>query len=202
MHMFLWKKLPQVAQRVVFAEFDWKYHAFLNIKTEVWDLKILLFIYWNHVFLGSIETYFLEVCAYVSVKRTTASVWEVCFCLISLEISHFFKYKNGGVGPNNFIVNLLKLFFLGSVEHIFWKSMHMCLWKEPTQLPQRAVFCCFLLEILHLFKYKNGGVGFKILLFSCRNDIFLGSIETFFLEVCAYLSVKKATARDWEVRFS
>ena len=32
-------------ERVVFAEFDWKYHIFLNIKSEEWDLKVLLFNY-------------------------------------------------------------------------------------------------------------------------------------------------------------
>ena len=32
-------------KRAVFAEFDWKYHICLNIKTKEWDLKILLFNY-------------------------------------------------------------------------------------------------------------------------------------------------------------
>ena len=34
-----------MSERVVFAEFDWKYHIFLNIKSEEWDLKVLLFNY-------------------------------------------------------------------------------------------------------------------------------------------------------------
>ena len=76
----------------------------LNIKTEKWKLKDLLFNYCNDLFLGSVETYFLEVGAYLSVKRATASVREVRFCLISLQISHLFKYKNGGVEPISFIV--------------------------------------------------------------------------------------------------
>ena len=50
------KGRPWVCERVVFAEFDWKYHIFLNIKTEQWDLKILLFNYWNDIALGSVET--------------------------------------------------------------------------------------------------------------------------------------------------
>ena len=39
-----------------FADFDWKYHIFFNIKTEERDLKILLFNYWNDLALGSVET--------------------------------------------------------------------------------------------------------------------------------------------------
>ena len=34
-----------MSERVVFAEFDKKYHIFLNIKTEEWDLKISLLNY-------------------------------------------------------------------------------------------------------------------------------------------------------------
>ena len=92
-----------MSERVVFAKFDWKYNSFLNGKTDEWDLKILLFNHWNDLALGSVETYFLEFGAYVSVKRATGCVWEGGFCWIWLEISHFFKYKNGGVGPKNFI---------------------------------------------------------------------------------------------------
>ena len=109
----------QVSERFVFAEFDWKYHIFLNINTEEWELKTLLFNYWNDIFLGSVETYFLEVGAYVFVKRTTASVWEVRFYWIWLEISHFFKYKNGGVWPKNFIIWLLKWYFLRLSRNVF-----------------------------------------------------------------------------------
>ena len=36
------KKPPQVSERVVFADFDRKYHVFLNIKTEEYDLKIFM----------------------------------------------------------------------------------------------------------------------------------------------------------------
>ena len=104
LHNCLWKEPLQVSERVVFAEFDWNYHTFLNIKKDEWDLTILLFNYWNDLVSGLVEAYFLEVDAYVCVKRATAGVWEGGFCWIWLEISHFFKYKNGEVGPNNFIV--------------------------------------------------------------------------------------------------
>ena len=93
-----------MSERVVFAEVECKYHIFLNIKTEKWDLKILLFHYWNDLSLGSVETYFFDVGAYVSPKGDTTGVWEGRFCWIWLEISNFFKYKNEGVGRKNFIV--------------------------------------------------------------------------------------------------
>ena len=50
----------------------------------------------------------MEVGAYVSVKRANGKVCEVRFWLILLVISHFFKYKKGGVRPKNFNVQLLK----------------------------------------------------------------------------------------------
>ena len=74
------------------------------MKMEEWDLKICLFNYWKDLVLGSIETNFLEVSAYVSPTGVTVGVWEGRFCWILLEISHFFKYKNRGVGSENFIV--------------------------------------------------------------------------------------------------
>ena len=77
---------------------------FLNIKMGEWELKIWLFNYWNDLALGSVEKYFLEVGAYVSLKRATTGIWEVPFCWIWMKRSHFFKYKNGGVGTKNLIV--------------------------------------------------------------------------------------------------
>ena len=109
----------QVSERFVFAEFDWKYHIFLNINTEEWELKTLLFNYWNDIFLGSVETYFLEVGAYVFVKRTTASVWEVRFYWIWLEISHFFKYKTEECDLKTLLFDYWNDIFLGSVGMSF-----------------------------------------------------------------------------------
>ena len=78
---------------------------FLNIKTEDWDLKILLFNYWNDLALGSVETYFFEVTAYMCLKGATAGVWEGRFCWIWLDMSHFVKYKKGVVGPKVLLFN-------------------------------------------------------------------------------------------------
>ena len=104
----LWKEPPQVSERVDFAVFDWKYQIFSNIKSEELNLKNLLFNYGNNLVLGSVETYFLEVYAYVSLKGVTASLWDGRFCWIWLELSPFLKYENGLVGSKKFIVELLK----------------------------------------------------------------------------------------------
>ena len=39
-----------------------------------------------------------------SLKQEATGVWEARFCRIWMKILHFFKYKNGGVGPKYFIV--------------------------------------------------------------------------------------------------
>ena len=40
-----------------------------------WDLKTLLFNYWKDLVLGSVETFFLEASAYMSLKLATAGKW-------------------------------------------------------------------------------------------------------------------------------
>ena len=52
--------------------------------------------YRNDLILGLVETYFLEA--------VIAGEWEGRFSWIWLETSYFFKYKNGGEWPKNFIV--------------------------------------------------------------------------------------------------
>ena len=92
MHTCLWKEFPEVFERVVFVEFDWKYHIFLNIKTEEWGLNILLFNYWNDLALDSVETYVLEVGVYESLKEATTGVWEGCFCWLWPDRTGFSKH--------------------------------------------------------------------------------------------------------------
>ena len=53
-----------------------------------------------------------------SLKQEATGVWEARFCRIWVKILHFFKYKNGGVGPKYFI-NYWNDFVLGSVEIYF-----------------------------------------------------------------------------------
>ena len=108
MHRCLWNEPPKFSEKVGFTEFEWKYHIFLSVKTGEWDLNVLLFNCWNDLVLGSVETYFLEVGAYVSLKLATTGVSDGHFCWTSVNISSFFKYKKGRVGPKNFAVELLK----------------------------------------------------------------------------------------------
>ena len=54
-----------------------------------WDLTIFLFNYWNDLVLASVETYFLEVGAYMSVEGATASVWEVIFAEFDFKFHIF-----------------------------------------------------------------------------------------------------------------
>ena len=58
MRTFLRNDPAQVSERVVFAEFEWKYPSFVNIKMGESGLKILLFICWNDLACGSVEMYF------------------------------------------------------------------------------------------------------------------------------------------------
>ena len=103
-HTCLWKEPPQVSESVVFAEFEEKIPRFFKSKTGELDLKILKFNYWNDLVLGSVETCFLEVGAYVPLKRAITDLWEGRFCWIWLKLSHFLKYKNREEGPKHFIV--------------------------------------------------------------------------------------------------
>ena len=53
----------------------------------------------------------------------------------------------------------------------------------------------FLLNLTEniFFFFFNGGVGPKILFFNYWNDVVLDSVETYFLEVRVYVSLKRAT---------
>ena len=111
-----------MCERIVFAEFDWKYHIFWSRTTEELNRKVSLFNYWTDLVLGSVQTYFLETSLYVCLKGATAGVWEGRFCWTWLEISRLFKYKNGGVVPKDFIVSMLKRFFLRLRRNLFLRS--------------------------------------------------------------------------------
>ena len=62
--------------RVVLTELEWKYNIFLNRNTDEWDVENLIFNYWNDLVLDLVETYFLEVGAYLCLKGATAVVRE------------------------------------------------------------------------------------------------------------------------------
>ena len=122
-----------------FTEFEWEYHKFSSTKSREWDLKILLFNYWNDLVLGSVDTYFVEVGAYVSLKRAATGVWEGRFCRIEWKYHNFLNIK-----------------------------------KREWDL--------------------------KILLFNYWNGLAIGSVDTYFLEVGTYMSLKQATTGLWESR--
>ena len=122
MYTFLWKEPPQVSEVVVFAKFRGKYHIFLNIKMDEWNLKMLLFSYRNDLVLDSVEKIFFGSWCIVSLTGATVGFREGCFCWIWLEISHFFKYKNGWVGPKSFVVELVKWFSFRQCRNIVFLS--------------------------------------------------------------------------------
>ena len=136
-----------------------------------------MFNYWNGLVLGSVQTCFLEVGAYMSLKRATAGLLEGRFCWIWLKISLFLKQKNGGVGHANFIVSLLKWSSLRTSKNIFSRSR--CI-RVPETIKRRSLRGSFLLtltENITIFKYKSGGVGPKILLFNYWNGLVLDSVQ-------------------------
>ena len=100
MHTCLRNEPSQLPERVVFAEFEWICQNFLNIKTGEWDLNVLLSNYWKDLVLVSGETYFLEVAAYVSLKRAAAGVLEGFFGQFEWEYYIYLSIKAGDLDLN------------------------------------------------------------------------------------------------------
>lgn len=69
--------------------------------------------------MESVETFFLEAGADVSLKRVTTVIRESCFCRIRAKVPLVLKIKNRGVEPKSFTVELLKRSWVGSVETFF-----------------------------------------------------------------------------------
>ena len=137
-----------------------KNHISWNKKTEEWELMVLLFNYWNGLLLGSVETYFLEVGMYMSLKGATAGVWKFGFCLIWLEISHSLNIKTGECDLKSLLFNYWNDLVLGSVEIFLEAGACACLKGGTT-----GIWECHLpwswREISYFLKYKNGGVRSK-----------------------------------------
>ena len=64
-----------MSERVVFAELDWKYDIFWNIKTEEWALKLLLFDDVHDLVLGTVEIFFLKS-VHTCLQKEPPSVFE------------------------------------------------------------------------------------------------------------------------------
>ena len=111
-----------MSERVLFVEFEWKYHNFLNIKTGNCYLK-LLFDYWNDLVLGSIEAYFMEVGAHVSLKRATAGVWGFILAEFKWKYQNSLNIKTRKWDLETLLFDYWNYLVLGSVEiyfHIFF----------------------------------------------------------------------------------
>ena len=72
-HKYLKNEPPKISERAVVAEFDWKYHIIFQYEMGQWYVKTSLLNYWNDLVLGSVETYFLDVDAYLSLEQATTS---------------------------------------------------------------------------------------------------------------------------------
>ena len=144
MHTCSWNQPIQVSDRVIFCEIEWTYHCFSHIKKGKWHLKIFWFNYWKDLALGSVETVFLEVGAYVFLKPATTGVWEGRFCWMWVKTSLFSKYENRGVGPKKFLAAYLKWFFPKFRKIIFFGSR--CIRVSETS-HQRCLSRSFLLNL-------------------------------------------------------
>ena len=182
MHTCLWNNPSQVSERINFAEFKWKYHIFLNLKTKEWDLKIFMFNYWNDLLLGSVETYFLvfHTCLWNEPPQVSESV---VFAEFEEKIPRFFKSKTGELDLKILKFNYWNDFVLGSVETCFWKPVLKFLWNEPSQVSERLVFAELDWNYHIFWNVKTEKRDLKILLFNYWNDFVLRSVETCFLEV-------------------
>ena len=130
-----------------------------NTKTEEWDLKVLLFNYWNGLVLGSVKSSFLEVGAYVSLKRATTGLWEVRFCCIWLKLSLFLNIKADEWDLIDLLFNYWYGLALSSVETCFLEVGAYVSLKRATTGLEEDRFCWIWQKISLVFQYKNGGVG-------------------------------------------
>ena len=89
----------------------------------------------------------------------------------------------------------------GSVETDFPEVAACVSRKLATVGVWEGRFCWIWVKILLFLKYKNGRVGPKILLFNYGNNLVLGSVETYFLKVGAYVSQKRAIIGVRQGRF-
>ena len=176
MHACLWNEPLQFSEKVAFAEFEWKDHNFLNIKTGEWDLTILLFSNWNYIVLDALETYIHEVSAYVCLKRATAGVWECHFCWIRVKISQFLNYKHGEWDLTILLFNYWNRLALGLLETCFLEvSVKMCL-KRATPGSEGVVFTELDWKYHIFLNIKIEVLDLKVLFFNYWNGLVLGSV--------------------------
>ena len=158
MHTFLWNEPPQVSYRVVFAEFEWKYHNFLNMKTGWWDLKVLLLNYWKDLLWDPVEAYFW--------KLVHTCLWneppQVCKRVVFVEYEWkyyiFLSIKTGKSDLKILLLNYWNNVVLGSVETNFLEFGAYVSLKRAATGVWEVCFCWIWMKIPQFFRYKNEGV--------------------------------------------
>ena len=173
---------------VVFAELEGKYHNFLDIK--IWDCKLNV-LQWNYckdLVLGAVETKFLEIGVYVSLKQVTAVVWEDRVYRIWVKIQQFLYVKTGDLDLKISLFNYSDDLVLHWAEsHFLNIDVYLSLKQAPTGL--WGVRLCWIWVKIPQFlsNIKTGEWNLKNSLFNYWNDLMLGWVETYFLEVGAYV---------------
>ena len=177
---------------VVFAEFESKFHKFFNKKIGDCKLKVLWGNYGKDRVLGSVETNFLEVGAYVSLKRVISDIWEGRVYRIWVKIPQFLNIKTGDLDLKISLFNYSNDLVLRWVETY---SGRCCInVSDTSQHSSLRVPYWIWVKIPQVFSNIIAGEwNLKISLFNYWNYIVLGSVETHILDVGAYVCLKRAT---------
>ena len=163
---------------------------------------MLLFNYWKGLVLRSVQTYFLEVRAYMSLKRATAGLWEGLLCCVWLKILLLSDTKTEEWDLKVVMFNYWNGLVLGSVESSFLEVGTYVSLKRATTGLWEVRFCCIWLKLSLFLNIKADEWDLIALLFNYWNGLALSSVETCFLEVGAYVSLKLTTTGLEEGRFS
>ena len=124
--------------------------------------KTLLINYWKDLVLGSVETYFLEVGAYMSLKGAPAGVWGGLFLLnLTGNITLFLNLKMEEEDLKLLLFNYWNDLVLSSVETYFLKVVPHLSLKGAIAGAWEGCFFWIWLEVSQFLKDKNGGIWHK-----------------------------------------
>ena len=155
-----------------------------------------MFNYWNGLLLGSVQTYFLEVAAYVSLKWATISlfgwIWLKKFFFFNIKTEEcdlkvlFFHYRNG--------------LALGSVQTDFPEVSGYVSLKRATAGFWGRISWTWV-KSSQCSKYKNRAVEpnnfiVQLVKWSC-----LRLSRKFFSQSWCTVCLKRTTVDGWECRF-
>ena len=201
MHTCLWNEPPQVSERVCFEEFVWKYHNFFKYKNRRVEPTNFTVSVLKRSCLGLSRNMFSGGW-YIRVWDEPSQVSErVVFAQCQWKHNSFLNIKTGEWYLKILLFDYWKDLALGSLETCSWKSVHTCLWNEPPQLSERVVFAKFEWKHHNFWNIKTSEWDLQILLFKYWKDLVLGTVETYFLGVGAYVSLKRAPTGVWEGSF-